>query len=158
MFALDFDLVRCNFGEISMTLRWSEERLNEHLNTHQNRRTASPSTTKHKSDARVLGRLKQGVMNKTEQKYADHLESLKSVREIQYYAFDSMKFRLADKTFYSPDFIVLRSTGELEAHEVKGHWEDDARVKIKVAARMHPIPFIAVKWNEKYNCWDYENF
>lgn len=141
-----------------MSIRWSEEKLKAHLNTHQNRRIASPTPSKPKSDARVLGRLKQGVMNKTEQRYASHLEGLKICGEIQYYAFDSMKFRLADKTFYSPDFIVLRATDELEAHEVKGHWEDDARVKIKVAASMHPIPFIAVKWNDKNNCWDYENF
>lgn len=138
--------------------RWSEERLQDHLNTHQNRKNAVPQVDKPKNDARVLGRLKQGVMNKTERKYADHLESLKMAGEIQHYAFDSMKFRLADKTFYSPDFIVLKANGELEAHEVKGHWEDDARVKIKVAASIHPIPFIAVKWNEKNHFWDYEYF
>ena len=139
-------------------MRWSEDKLKDHLNMHQNRKIDTLQPTKQKNDARVLGRLKQGVMNKTERKYSDHLESLKMNGEIQYYAFDSMKFRLADKTFYSPDFIVLKSNGELEAHEVKGHWEDDARVKIKVAASMHPIPFIAVKWNEKNNSWDYENF
>ena len=139
-------------------MRMSEDQLKAHLETHQNRKIGMLQPTKQKNDARVLGRLKQGVMNKTERKYGDHLESLKMIGEIQYYAFDSMKFRLADKTFYSPDFIVLKSNGELEAHEVKGHWEDDARVKIKVAASMHPIPFIAVKWNEKNNCWDYENF
>jgi len=30
-------------------------------------------------------------------------------------------------------------------HEVKGFWQDDARVKIKVAADMYPFRFIAVK-------------
>lgn len=139
-------------------MRMTDEQLEAHLNKHQNRKNEGQQPSKQQFDARVLGRLKQGVMNKTEAKYAGHLESLKICGEIQYYAFDSMKFRLADKTFYSPDFIVLRSTGELEAHEVKGHWEDDARVKIKVAASMHPVPFVAVKWNEKNNCWDYEKF
>ena len=139
-------------------MRWSEDKLKDHLNMHQNRKIDTLQPTKQKNDARVLGRLKQGVMNKTERKYSDYLESLKMNGEIQYYAFDSMKFRLADKTFYSPDFIVLKASGELEAHEVKGHWEDDARVKIKVAASMHPVPFIAVMWNVKNNCWDYENF
>jgi hypothetical protein len=28
--------------------------------------------------------------------------------------------------------------------EVKGHWEEDARVKIKVAASIYPFRFIAV--------------
>ncbi|AOA59860.1 hypothetical protein [Acinetobacter larvae] len=139
-------------------MRMSENELEAHLNKHNKRKISAVQPSKSKSDVRVLGRLKQGVMNQTERKYAGHLESLKIAGEILYYAFDSMKFRLADKTFYSPDFIVLRSSGELEAHEVKGHWEDDARVKIKVAASMHPIPFIAVKWNSKNNNWDYENF
>lgn len=139
-------------------LRWSEDQLKDHLNIHQMRKNAMPQLDKPKNDARVLGRLKQGVMNKTERNYAGYLESRKITGEILWYAFDSMKFRLADKTFYSPDFIVLKSTGELEAHEVKGHWEDDARVKIKVAASMFPVPFIAVKWNEKNNAWDYEHF
>lgn len=139
-------------------MRWSQEQLDSHLKTHQNRKNSAVTPQKSKSDARALGRLKQGVMNQTESKYANHLESLKIAGEVAWYAFDSMKFRLADKTFYSPDFIVMKSTGELEAHEVKGHWEDDARVKIKVAAGMFPIPFIAIKYNSKNNSWEYENF
>lgn len=140
------------------TLRMSEQQLEAHLKTHQNRKNEGQKPQKKESGARALGRLKQGVMNKTERNYAGHLESLKIAGEVLYYAFDSIKFRLADKTFYSPDFIVMKATGELEAHEVKGHWEDDARVKIKVAASLHPIPFIAVKMNEHNNGWDYEYF
>ncbi|WP_151775921.1 hypothetical protein [Acinetobacter colistiniresistens] len=139
-------------------MRWSEEQLDIHLKAHQKRKNSTVAPRKEKSDARALGRLKQGVMNQTEQKYADHLEGLKILGEIAWFAFDSMKFRLADKTFYSPDFIVMKASGELEAHEVKGHWEDDARVKIKVAAGMFPIPFIAVKRNSKNNTWEFENF
>jgi hypothetical protein len=33
----------------------------------------------------------------------------------------------------------------LECWEVKGHWEDDARVKIKVAAELFPFVFRAFK-------------
>lgn len=139
-------------------MRWSEEQLEAHINTHQMRKNEGLGGDKQQSGARALGRLKQGVLNKTEQRYADHLESRKVRGEILYYAFDSLKFRLADKTFYTPDFIVMKANGEIEIHEVKGHWEDDARVKIKVAASMHPFPFIAVMWNSKYNDWDYENF
>ena len=35
--------------------------------------------------------------------------------------------------------------GALEMHEVKGHWMEDARVKMKVAADMYPFRFIAVQ-------------
>lgn len=129
----------------------------EQLKARQMRQKATISANKLKGDARALGRLKQGVMNNTERKYAKYLEQQKISGEIQYFAFDSIKFRLADKTFYSPDFIVMKANGELEAHEVKGFWEDDAKVKIKVAASMHPIPFVAVYWDKKVG-WKFENF
>lgn len=68
---------------------------------------------------------------------------------VLWYEFEAMKFRLADNTFYTPDFAVMLASGELEMHEVKGFWEDDARVKIKVAARLFPIRFVAVKPRSK---------
>jgi intracellular sulfur oxidation DsrE/DsrF family protein len=52
-----------------------------------------------------------------------------------------MKFRLADRTFYTPDFNVMLSNFEMEMHEVKGFMEDDAAVKIKVVAEIYPFRF-----------------
>ena len=90
----------------------------------------------------ALGRLKTGQMNKTEAAYDLFLR----LREdVVWHKFEGLKFRLADNTFYTPDFAVMLSDGTLEAHEVKGFWQDDARVKIKVAADMYPIRFIAIK-------------
>lgn len=93
----------------------------------------------------ALGRLKTGQMNKTEKAYSDHLEARKYAGEVLWYKFEGLKFRLADNTFYTPDFPLLLANGELEAHEVKGYWLDDARQKIKIAADLYPIRFIAVK-------------
>jgi hypothetical protein len=87
---------------------------------------------------------KRGQLNLTEQRYATVLEVLKRANEIAEYFFEPVSLRLAPNTFYIPDFMVMLSTGELEFHEVKGHWEDDARVKIKVAAHMYPFRFLAV--------------
>lgn len=94
---------------------------------------------------RALGRLKTGQRNKTEQAYEDHLESRRMVGDILWYRFEGLKLRLADNTFYTPDFAVLAGDGYLECHEVKGFWTDDARVKIKVAAEQYPFRFIAFK-------------
>ena len=101
-----------------------------------------------------------GAMNKTEASYGQYLEARKSLKEIEWYAFEAMKFRLADKTFYTPDFIVMAAGGELQAHDVKGFWEDDARVKIKVAAETFPIKFVAVQVQAKKDGggWKYEEF
>ena len=92
----------------------------------------------------ALGRLKAGAMNKTEAAYAQCLAIQKHAGEILWFAFEGVKLRLADNTFYSPDFAVMTANGELEMHEVKGYWEDDARVKIKVAAALFPMRFVAV--------------
>jgi hypothetical protein len=99
--------------------------------------------------AYALGRLKTGAMNKTEQAYAAHLELLRHAGEVSWYRFEGLKFRLADNTFFTPDFAVMRAGGQMECHEVKGFWQDDARAKIKIAADLYPFRFIAIKAQSK---------
>ena len=94
------------------------------------------------------GRIRQpkNGPNKTEQAYMDLLEMRRLADEVLWYAFERIKLKLADRTFYSADFFIMLANMELEVHEVKGFWEDDARVKIKVAAEQFPIfRFIAIK-------------
>lgn len=92
----------------------------------------------------ALGRLKVGAMNKTEAAYAQALQIRKHAGEIVWYRFEGIKFRLADNTFYTPDFAVMLADGAMECHEVKGFWQDDARAKIKIAADQYPFRFVAV--------------
>lgn len=108
----------------------------------------------------ALGRLKAGQMNKTEQAYADYLIQLQALGGLLWHKFEGLKFRLANNTFYTPDFIVMRPDGQIEAHEVKGFWQDDARAKIKIAADMYPFKFIAVKPRPKKDGggWSIEEF
>ncbi len=97
----------------------------------------------------ALGRLKVGQLNKTEDAYRQHLEQRRAAGEVAWFKFEGIKLRLADKTFYTPDFAVMLASGELQLHEVKGFWTDDARVKTKVAADLYPIPIIAVTTRPK---------
>jgi hypothetical protein len=108
----------------------------------------------------ALGRLKPGAMNKTEQAYERRLAVLKHAGQILWHRFEGLKLRLADGTFYTPDFAVMASDGVIECHEVKGFWRDDARVKIKVAAEQYPFRFLAVKVRSKSQGggWDVEEF
>lgn len=110
--------------------------------------------------AYALGRLKTGEMNKTETAYGQHLELLKRAGEVAWYRFEGLKLRLADNTFYTPDFAVMLCNGQMECHEVKGFWAEDARVKIKVAAEMYPFRFIAIKVRPKRDGggWSEEEF
>lgn len=84
-----------------------------------------------------------GSMNATEAAYELVLRQQLHAGGIAWYAFETLKLRMADKTFWTPDFAVLMPDGSLELHEVKGHWEDDARVKVKVVAEL--FPFFDVK-------------
>jgi hypothetical protein len=84
-------------------------------------------------------------MNKTEVAYSLVLEARLQAGEILWYNFEGMKFRLADKTFYTPDFPVMMADGTMEMHEVKGFMYDDAAVKIKVAADIYPFIFRLVR-------------
>lgn len=104
----------------------------------------------------ALGRLKTGQMNKTEAAYAAHLEARRRAGEIAWIKFEGVKLRLADNTFYSPDFAVMGADGVLEMHEVKGFMKDDAAVKLKVTADMYPFRFLLVRARAKKNGggWD----
>lgn len=94
--------------------------------------------------ARSRPRRKPGQMNKLEAEYAQHLEILKQAGEIQEYYYEAVKLRLADRTFYSPDFLVVTKEGYLEIHETKGFMEDDAAVKVKVVADKYPFRVLLI--------------
>ena len=103
-------------------------------------------------------------MNRTEAKYAKQLRERLLVGEIRWWEYECWKFRLADNTYYTPDFIVVDNALRIEAHEVKSEWStgkpgwtDDARVKIKVASEMHPVRFVASTLM-KDGSWAVENF
>jgi hypothetical protein len=100
--------------------------------------------------ARGRPRHTRGEMNKTETAYEFELRKLCIAGEIVDYGFERIKFKLADNTYFEIDFYVVKNDLSLEFHEVKGawkqkdgtykpHWEDDARVKIKVAAEQFPF-------------------
>jgi hypothetical protein len=138
---------------VSNAIRWTPEQLAAF-----GAKNASTPTAKQRMQA--LGRLKQGTMNKTEAAYAALLDQRKLAGEIAWHKFEGLKFRLADNTFYTPDFVVMLTDGRLQAHEVKGFWQDDARAKIKIAADMYPVEFIAVKPKAKKDGggWERESF
>lgn len=108
----------------------------------------------------ALGRLKVGAQNKTEQAYELFLNGLVNAGKVVWFKFEGVKLRLADNTFYTPDFAVMLSNGQMEMHEVKGFWQDDARAKIKIAADLYPFRFIAVKVKAKKDGggWEVEAF
>ncbi|HEX3163563.1 MAG TPA: DUF1064 domain-containing protein [Pseudolabrys sp.] len=109
-----------------------------------------------RTDLLALGRMPVGKMNKLEEAYASHLEMRKMLGEVAWYRFEGIKLRLADNTFYTPDFAVMLADRQMECHETKGFWKDDARAKIKIAADQYPFVFYGVKKSRAG--WDFESF
>lgn len=149
-----------------MTLRWTEEQLANYRRFVRdiNDINRLPSTAappfhlpNNEPGAFALGRLPTGTMNKTEAAYDAHLQNLRHAAEVLWHKFEAVKLRLADATFYTPDFAVLPASGVLEMHEVKGFMREDANVKIKVAASIYPFKFIVVR-KRKQGGWDREEF
>lgn len=80
----------------------------------------------------------KGQMNGTEARYASSLALLHAAGEIEHWEYAPWKFRLGSnwKSTYTPDFLVVR-TDYFELVEVKGHREDDAMAKFRIAARIY---------------------
>ena len=87
--------------------------------------------------ARPRPRHAPGKMNKTEAAYSQYLEARKHLREIVDWRFEPVKFKLADKTYYTPDFMVIYQD-RISYHEIKGFARDDWRVKWKVCVEQFP--------------------
>jgi hypothetical protein len=91
-------------------------------------------------------------LNKTERSFFEFLKSM----AYPWIETQAITLKLGHDCRYTPDFAVLSETGSFVLYEVKGFWRDDARVKIKVAARMFPMfRFIAVQ-RAKGGGWNFE--
>lgn len=159
-------------------IRWTPEMLAEHqAKMRQNFRNPDPEVRKAfspiqppeaarpdpaptgKAKLQALGRLRDGSMNKTESRYAQHLDVLKHQGAILWWAFEGIKLRLADRTHLTVDFSVLTAEGMLQMHDVKGTKaivEDDARAKTKIAARLFPFAFFMVYPDKASGGWTVE--
>lgn len=109
----------------------------------------------------ALGRLEKGERNKTEAEYEALLEERRRAGDVLAYYFEAMTLQLAFDLRYTPDFLVMMADRTLELHEVKGHWTDDARAKIKAAQERFPMfRFVAVRKRAKKDGggWERETF
>lgn len=82
---------------------------------------------------------KPGEMNKTETRYSQHLEERVARGEVLRWDFEPERLKVADGSWYCPDFRLLMPDGEIHFHDVKGFPEPVGRVKIKVCAEQHPM-------------------
>lgn len=87
-------------------------------------------------------------MNKTEARYAQRLTD--AGRSWRY---EPLKIQLAERTTYTPDFLVIDPHGDFSLHEVKGGFvREDAWIKFKIAREMYPM-FTFELWQWVKNNW-----
>lgn len=104
-------------------------------------------------------RRQPGERNKTEAAYEAHLDILHRAGENDGFRFEGIKLKLADNTWFTPDFLVYAKDGVVELHDTKGTttkkradgskdkapWiEEDAKIKLKVVAEQFPFRVFAV--------------
>jgi hypothetical protein len=90
-------------------------------------------------------------MNKTENRWQERLLQRKHIlKEVQSFEYEAVKLRINDRCWYTPDFLVVVTGGLIEFHEVKGGYiHDDAMVKFKAAAALHPwAVFRMMQWDK----------
>lgn len=127
-----------------MGLPWSEADVRRLLAKRRRNPGQRPSAT-----------TKAREMTKLEADYASFLELAKRGDGCLDWRYEPVKFRLADRTYYTPDFMVVMPDGEIQFHETKGFWRDDARVKFKVVAELFPM-FTWIAVTRKNHEWSIE--
>lgn len=123
-----------------------------------------------------------GVMNRTETRYSEYLANRLLIGEIQWWEFEPITFKLGKDLRWTPDFLILTRELELEFHDTKAgtsqkkkddlgvkvstgkyvpRVEDDARVKIIMAAEKWPFLQFCTVWEAgKAGCgtWDRKDY
>lgn len=100
-------------------------------------------------------------MNRTEAAYALELEARRVAGELLEWAYEDTRLRLGSSAWFKPDFRVVLASGATEFHEIKGHWREAARVRIKVAAeKFRHYRFIALTRRRQKDGggWNIEEF
>lgn len=113
---------------------------------------------------------RHGVMNKTEQRYADEvLEPLFRARLIHSYHYEALTIKLANDLRITPDFTVIgtmndEGRSEIVLIDVKGareddspYLEDDALVKLKMLADKFCFR-VKVVWPSRHGDWKERHF
>ena len=106
--------------------------------------------------------IRKGGMNRQEENYSSILKLLQAAGEVLDWRYEPFGLKLAEmRCYYHPDFLVVYQD-HFEVHEVKGfnkqtrgpRYEDDAIVKIKVAAKIFPFWEFKLVWFDGSNWQD----
>lgn len=108
---------------------------------------------RHRGRARTRPR-RAGEMTQIERDWEAQLELRRAAGLLVRIDYEPERLRLAKDTTYQPDFRVVMADGEVVFFEVKGpHAWEDAIVKLRVAAELHPYRFVMVTRDKVTRAW-----
>jgi hypothetical protein len=112
---------------------WTAEQLREHVTKTGKKSGVKAGNEFYPSPLLAMpGTTDEQRLNKTERAWLEVVRS----RPHEWLGIQNLTLKLADDTRYTPDIIVKYADGLPVVYEVKGgHIWDDAKVKLKVAAR-----------------------
>ena len=104
-------------------------------------------------------------LNKTEARYAKHLERLKLAGEILWWRSHAFGLYFEDGTRYTPDFVTMDKAGSITLIDVKAYYKNQKKVHIDTASMIrmkrtaHEYYFFSMKavW-EKDGVWEEMTF
>lgn len=102
--------------------------------------------------------------NRGERAYGLELSMQRNDGKVAWFAFQPVTLKLANDCRYTADYLVQYPDGSLELVDVKGrkgagYWcEEDAKIKIRVAADKFPMFKFVIAWPLKDGGWGREEF
>lgn len=89
--------------------------------------------------------------SKTEARFSHLLDNLKEEGRFKGWRYNDTKYRLADRTWYKPDFHLDIDDFRMVIIEVKGGFiAPQAKDRIKILADTSPHPFYLAQWVTKW--------
>lgn len=93
---------------------------------------------------RSLGRVRTRKVDAAIEAYGELLATLRLRGDVLWFRANPIKLRLADETYYGPNFAVMVASGHLEMHHVVDAAKNESLTTVKIAAEQFPFRFVAV--------------
>ncbi|MBR8344678.1 hypothetical protein [Burkholderia ambifaria] len=104
---------------------------------------------------RSLGRVRTRKVDAAIEAYGALLATMRSIGRVLWFRANPIKLRLADETYYCPNFAVMVASGHLEMHHVIDAANNEPLTTVKIAAEQFPFRFVAVHRDDSCG-WKFE--
>lgn len=116
------------------------------------RQAASAAPTR---QMRSLGRVRSRKVDAAIEAYGEFLAVRRCAGDVLWFRAQPIELRLADETYYGPNFAVMVASGHLEMHHVVDAAKNESLTTVKIAAEQFPFRFVVVHRGDSHD-WKFE--